>query len=129
MPFTKNVNEHREYRTVAASEYSAEASDRIESALTAVAIPTAMTGGTKTVAAAATPEPLVAQATPCKFVVVAARYNTKNTQPVWVGSATDQKIFIDPANYEGHVIPINDASKLYIKVGVNGEGVNFTIFA
>jgi hypothetical protein len=92
-------------------------------------IPTVMTCGVKTVAAAATPEQLVAVATPCKYVVISARRLTPNTGDAFIGTAATQNLFIDKANFEGRVIPIDDASKLYIKVGVNGEGVNYSIFA
>ncbi len=88
-----------------------------------------ITCGTKTVAAAATPEPLVAVSTPCKAVLIAARRSVQNTGDVFIGNATVQKIFIDIANYEGIRIPIDDAEKLYVKVSVAGEGVNYTIFA
>lgn len=95
--------------------------------------PSALAGGTKTVAAAATPEKLVASATACKFVWIGARVDgngtAQNTKPVFIGDADGQNIPITPANFEGFVIQIDDASKLYVKVGVNGEGVAYRIFS
>jgi hypothetical protein len=34
-----------------------------------------------------------------------------------------------PSNCEGYFLPVDDASKVYVKVGVNGEKVNYRIFA
>ncbi len=90
-------------------------------------------GGTKTVAATGTPGKLVASSTPCRFVWIGARVDAngaaQNTKPCFIGNITDQNIPVMPANYEGVVIAIDDATKLYVKVGVNGEGVVYRIFA
>jgi len=90
-------------------------------------------GGTKTVASTSTPEPLVATSTPCRFVWIGARVdsggNPQNTKPCFVGDSANQNIPILPSNYEGIVIRIDDASKLYVKVGVNNQGVVYRIFA
>ncbi len=95
--------------------------------------PSTLAGGTKTVAAAATPEKLVANATPCKFVWIGARCDAdgsaQNTKPCFIGDSASQNIPVMPANFEGMVIQIDDASKLYVKVGVNGEGVAYRVFA
>jgi len=95
--------------------------------------PTSLTGGTKTVAAATTPEKLVAAATPCQFVWLGARVdasgNAVNTKPVFLGDNANQNIPLLSSNFEGMVIQIDDASKLYVKVGVNGEGLVYRIFA
>jgi len=90
-------------------------------------------GGTKTVASTSTPEPLVATSTPCRFVWIGARVdsggNPVNTKPCFVGDSASQNIPILPSNFEGVVIRIDDASKVYVKVGVNGQGVAYRIFA
>lgn len=90
-------------------------------------------GGTKTVASTATPEKLVATATPCRFVWVGARVdavgNPLNTRPCFVGDAAIQNVPVMPSNYEGVVIRIDDASKLYVKVGIANQGVVYRIFA
>jgi len=95
--------------------------------------PVSLAGGTKTVASTATPQALVASATPCKFVWLAARVdsngNPLNTKPVFIGDGSNQNIPLLPSNYEGLVIQIDDAAKLYVKVGVNGQGVAYRIFA
>ena len=94
---------------------------------------TEITTGTKTVASAATPEPLVATATPCRFVWIGARIdslgNALNTRPVFIGGAGSQVIPVMPNDVEGMVIHIDDASKLRVKVGINGQGVSYAIFA
>ena len=93
----------------------------------------AITTGTKTVASAATPEPLVAVSTPCRAVWLGARVSStgvaQNTKPVFIGGASGQHIPVMPNNPEGLVIAIDDASKLRVKVGTNGEGVNYAILA
>jgi len=95
--------------------------------------PTSLAGGTKTVAATGTPEKVVAVATPCKFVWLGARVDANgtavNTKPAFVGDNAGQNIPLLADNFEGMVIQIDDASKLYVKVGVNGEGVAYRIFA
>jgi len=90
-------------------------------------------GGTKTVPSTSTPQPLVATATPCRFVWIGARVNSdgdpQTTKPCFIGDATGQNIPVMPSNYEGVVIRIDDASKMYVKVGINGQGVVYRIFA
>jgi len=92
-----------------------------------------LAGGTKTVASVSTPEPLVATSTPCRFVWIGARVdgdgNPLNTRPCFVGDSADQNIPVMPSNYEGVVIRIDDASKVYVKVGVSGQGVAYRVFA
>ena len=92
-----------------------------------------LAGGTKTVPSASTPQPLVATATPCRFVWVGARVDTYgnplNTRPCFVGDQASQNIPVMPSNYEGVVIRIDDASKLYVKVGINNQGVTYRVFA
>ena len=94
---------------------------------------TAFAGGTKTVPSSATPQPLVATATPCRFVWVGARVdnygNPLNSYPCFIGDAAGQNIPVMPSNYEGLVIRIDDASKVYLKVVVNNQGVVYRIFA
>lgn len=90
-------------------------------------------GGTKTVASAATPEKITADTTPCKSVWVGARVDAngdaQNTRPVFIGDSAGQNIPIMPTNFEGIEIEIDDAAKVYVKVGADGEGVAYRIFA
>jgi len=92
-----------------------------------------LVGGTKTVASTSTPEPLVATSTPCRFVWIGARVdsdgNPLNTKPCFVGNAANRNIPVMPSNYEGVVIRVDDALKVHVKVGVNGQGVEYRIFA
>jgi len=90
-------------------------------------------GGTKTVPSSDTPQPLVATATPCRFVWVGARVDTDgnplNTHPCFIGDSGTQNIPVMPSNYEGLVIRIDDASKVYVRVVVSNQGVVYRIFA
>lgn len=90
-------------------------------------------GGTKTVPSSTTPQPLVATSTPCRFVWIGARVdnygNPLNSQPVFVGDAAGQNIPVMPSNYEGLVIRIDDATKVYVRVVTNNTGVAYRIFA
>ena len=103
------------------------------SILTDQASPSTLSGGTKTVASSATPQPLVATPTPCRFVWVAARMdnygNPQNTYPCFIGDAASQNITVMPSNYEGLVIRVDDASKVYVRVASGGSGVVYRIFA
>ncbi len=94
---------------------------------------TTFVGGTKTVASTATPEKLVPTVTPCRFVWIGARVDTYgnpiNTRPCFVGDSANQNIPVMPSNFEGVVIRIDDASKVFVKVGVNNQGVVYRIFA
>lgn len=92
--------------------------------------------GTKTISAAATPETLVAATQPCARVWLGAPYNVAtgvatNTLPVNAGitAASGGKRPVFPTNFEGVYIDIDDAFKLYVDVGVNGETINYQIFA
>ena len=92
----------------------------------------AFAGGTKTLNAAATPEALVASVTPAFRVWVGAPLdadgNPTNTKPAFLGDADGQNIPVMPANFEGVLLGIDDAAKVYVKVGVNGEGVAYRVF-
>lgn len=90
-------------------------------------------GGTKTIASAATPEKLVATSTPCRFVWIGAPCDADgaavNTKPIFLGDADNQNIPVMTANFEGLVLRIDDAWKLYVKAGADNEGVAYRIFA
>lgn len=95
--------------------------------------PSTLAGGTKTCANAATAEKLVATATPCRAVWVGPRITSagaaQNTKPVFLGDAAGQNIPVMPTSYEGLTLLVDDASKVYVKVGTNGEGVAYRVFA
>ena len=92
-----------------------------------------LTGGTRTVLSVATPQPLMPESAPCQFVWIGARVdsngNSQNTKPCFIGDSTNQNIPIMPSNYEGVVIRIDDASKVFVKVGVDNQGVVYRVFA
>ena len=102
-------------------------------ASTSTAPPISLAGGTKIVAAAATPEPLVATSTPCRCVWVGPPCDADgvgtNTKPVFLGDSNNQNMPLPPNSISGVVLSIDDANKLYVKVGVDGEGVAYRIFA
>ena len=93
---------------------------------------TSFTGGLKTVVSAAIAEPLVAESTPCRGVWLgppcSASGLAQNTQVVFIGDAVNQNMPVMPNNYEGYFINIADANQLYIKVGADGEGLQYRIF-
>ena len=101
--------------------------------LTELPLSSTFAGGTKTVASTGTPEKLVSVSTPCQFVWLGARVNSTgqalNYRPVFIGDAAGQNIPIMPSNFEGMVIRIDNANKIYVKVGTNGEGVVYRIFS
>lgn len=90
-------------------------------------------GGQKTLAAATRAEPLVAISTPCRNVWIGPITNADgvvtNTKAVFIGDAGSQNIPVLVSNVQGVNIPIDDAAKIYVKAGVNGEGVNYRILA
>ena len=90
-------------------------------------------GSTKTVSAAATPEAIVAESTPCLAVWVGAPCDSDgaptNTKPVFIGDVDGQNLPLFVDNAEGFIIGIDDASKIFAKVGVNGEKVEYRILS
>ena len=110
----------------------AKESGRLSEIAGRLAIATALAGGIKTVAAAATPEALVATSTPCRCVWVGPLCNADgvgtNTKPVFLGDSGNQNMPLLPNSISGVVLSIDDAGKVYVKVGVNGEGVAYRLF-
>jgi hypothetical protein len=96
-------------------------------------LPTSLSGGEKTVATAGAAEPLVATSTPCQFVWIGARVGddgvASNSGACFIGNATKQHIPITKANFEGVIIHIDDAAKLYVRAVNSGDGVVYHIFA
>ncbi len=87
-------------------------------------------GNTKTVSPAAA-APLVAASTPCRAVWIGARMGNDgtptNTNPVFIGDATNQTMALAKDDFKGFLIPIADASGIYIRPVTNGEGVAYRI--
>ncbi len=94
--------------------------------------PASFVGGTKTVATADAARKIVTASTHCKHVWVGPRLdangNPLNSAPVFVGDIGSQNMPLMPTDRAGIVIPIDDASKVYVKVGPAGEGVVYRIF-
>ena len=90
-------------------------------------------GGNKVVALAATPEALVAVPTPCVDIWVGAPHNdagvAQNTTVARLGPAGQEIMQLMPADAGGFYIPHTDAHLLFVDVGVNGESVDYAIFA
>lgn len=89
--------------------------------------------GSKAVAAAGTPEPLVAASQPCTDVWIHA-FST-NTKPVAIGSEDTVNgsagtgrvgVVVPPTSAQPLHFEIDDLSKIWIDPEVNGEGVSFT---
>lgn len=95
--------------------------------------PSSMVGGTKTVTSAGTPQALVAASMPCRCVWIGPLCNADgvgmNTKPVFLGDAATQNIPLPPSSISGVVLSIDDAGKVFVKVGVDGEGVAYRVFA
>ena len=89
-------------------------------------------GSTKTVSPAAA-APLVAASTPCRAVWIGARMandgSAVNTNPVFIGDATNQTMGLAKDDFKGFLIPIADAQKVYIRPVTAGEGVAYRILA
>jgi hypothetical protein len=82
---------------------------------------TTLLAGQKSVALVATPEPVTAIATAVKSVVIQAK--STNTAVCSVGNAAAQYHELYPGDAVS--IDIDDLNKIYIKVSVNGEGINY----
>jgi hypothetical protein len=46
----------------------------------------------------------------------------------FVGDFSEQNIPVLMTNYEGIILAIDDANKVYVKVSANSESVNYRIF-
>lgn len=105
----------------------------VVAALQALIPPDEMVCGTKTITDADEAEPLVDEPTPCKAVWIGAPVTIEtgaavNTKGVLVGNNTTQNFPIMPSNFEGKTFQIDDASKLWVKAGVDGESINYIIY-
>lgn len=82
--------------------------------------PDTILSGEKIVASASTPEAL-ATSTYCKYVIIQAKYD--NTGIVQLGNGSSQKVKL----YAGDSvrIDIDNLADVYVKVSVDGEGVNY----
>ena len=100
---------------------------------TTTAPPSSLAGGIKNVASAGTPEPLVATPTPCRCVWIGPPCDADglgtNSKPVFLGNSDNQNMPLLPGSVSGVVLSIDDAGKIYIKVGIDGESVAYRIFA
>jgi len=90
-----------------------------------ITLPSALLHGEKLVTAAATPEALAASTTIKSMVHVRAK--PSNTDAVYIGNSagvtTADGYPLDPG--ESLPIEIDDLAKVFIRVAVNGEGVNY----
>ncbi len=95
--------------------------------------PSTLAGGTKIVASAATAEPLVCESTPCRCVWIGPLCDDDgvgtNTKPVFLGDSDNQNMPLLPHSVSGLVLAIDDAGKVFLKVGADGEGVAYRVFA
>lgn len=96
-----------------------------------ITAPSIFIGGSKTPSQAGVAEPLVSESTPCRFVWVAAPIDNEgtatNTKPVFLGDSELQNMPLLKNNYRGVVIRIDDASKIYVRSNLAGDGVVYRI--
>lgn len=89
--------------------------------------------GVKTIAAAATPEALVATSTPCALVWVAAPLTdagaASNTSVIRVSLAGTAAFGfqIAPTDGKGYYIRVTDANDLLVRAGTNGDKVVYAV--
>lgn len=79
--------------------------------------------GEKVVALAATPEAMTTQETGRQIRHVVIQAKKGNTTTCYLGNATTQKLELSPGESIGLVVL--NLNKIYVKVGLNGEGVNY----
>jgi hypothetical protein len=79
--------------------------------------------GEKTVAASATPEAIVTGAVGALIRAVVIQAKLENTDSVYLGNATTQKLELVPGASIG--FDVLNLNKVYLKVDVNGEGINY----
>lgn len=84
-------------------------------------VPTTQLAGDKDVAAVATPEALAAS-TSCTYALVQAK--PANTSNCFVGNASSQEVELEPG--QAWAFAIDNLNKIYVRVGTNGDGVNYT---
>lgn len=91
-----------------------------------------ITCGTKVVAAAATPEKLVATSSQCRGVWVGSPVTSDgaavNTKVALLGDSNNQVIPLLIDNFSGVFLRVSDPSTVYVKVGANGESVSYCVF-
>jgi hypothetical protein len=80
----------------------------------------ALLAGQKTVASTATPEALAASTVSISVLVQAKSANTKS---VFIGTNTNQ--FLELLAGQSVAFDVANLNQVFIKVGVNGEGVNY----
>jgi hypothetical protein len=80
----------------------------------------ALLAGQKTVALAATPEALAGSTVSVSVVVQAKPVNTKS---VFIGTNTNQFLELLPGQSVG--FDVANLNQVFVKVGTNGEGVNY----
>lgn len=85
------------------------------------AVPDTQLAGQKVVSDTGTPEPLAAD-TSCTYVLLQAK--TSNTSNCFVGNDDDQEVELEPG--QAWAFAIDNLNKVYVKVGTNNDGVNYT---
>jgi hypothetical protein len=80
----------------------------------------AVLAGQKNVAATGTPEPLAGSTT---SVSVTVQAKSTNTRSVFVGNATNQFVELPPG--ASVALNVTNLNQVFIKVQVNGQGVNY----
>lgn len=88
---------------------------------TSTAIPSTVLAGEKVISSTGTPEAL-ASSTTCTYALVQAK--PENTSNCFVGNNSTQKVELEPG--QAWSFSIDNLSKIFIKVGTDNDGVNYT---
>jgi len=83
-------------------------------------LPSTLRAGEKVVASAGTPEAL---GSALVFNSILVQAKSSNTGKVYVGNSTTQNVELEAGDVV--IVVIDNLSKVYVKVAVNGEGVNY----
>lgn len=83
--------------------------------------PSTLLVGSKTVSATGTPEALASSTTVKNSVLIQAK--STNTASVYIGNSSFQYVELRPV--DATVVIIDNLATIYVKVDVNGEGVNY----
>jgi len=102
------------------------ASDQAEVSV-AQTLPTTINSGVKSVTTAGIAETLVASSTPCKKVILLADPSNTTSQIYYGASDVDSTTGMIVYSAQKEVIEIDDAQKIYVDVGTNGDSIRYII--
>lgn len=92
-------------------------------------LPTSIDSGVKSVTTAGTAETLVASSTPCKKVILLADPGNTTDEIYYGASDVNSTTGMIVYSAQKEVIEIDDAQKIYVDVGTNGDSIRYIILA